>query len=76
VEWTVRNLIADSLGVPPQDLDPETPLSMLGFESLDLLAIVSRIEETFSLELSPAHAERLYTLEDLIRSVGEPATQR
>jgi acyl carrier protein len=76
VEWTVRNLIAESLGVPPQDLDPETPLSMLGFESLDLLAIVSRIEETFSLELSPAHAERLYTLEDLIRSVGEPATQR
>jgi acyl carrier protein/bacterioferritin (cytochrome b1) len=76
VEWAVRNLIAKSLGVRPQDLDPETPLGMLGFESLDLLAIISTIEEAFRIEFSPADTERLYTLDDLIGTVAELATRR
>lgn len=72
----VRGFIAGSLGIRPQDLDPETPLSMLGLESLDLLAIVSAVEEAFQIELSPADTERLYTLNDLIGTVAELATRR
>jgi acyl carrier protein len=75
-EQKVREIMAGSLGIRPQDLDPETPLSMLGFESLDLLAIVSRIEETFRVELSPAETERLYTVDDLIGTIAELAARR
>ena len=75
-ERRVRAVIAGSLGIRPQDLDPETPLSMLGVESLDLLAIVSTIEEELRVELSPKDTERLYTLEDLIGAVAELATGR
>ena len=72
----VRALIAGSLRIRPQDLDPNTPLSMLGVESLDLLAIISTIEEAFRIEFSPADTEELYTLEDLIGTVAELATRR
>jgi acyl carrier protein len=75
-EQRVREFIAGSLGIRPQDLDPETPLTMLGFESLDLLAIISTIEEAFRIEFSPADTERLYTLHDLIGTVAELATRR
>lgn len=75
-EQKVREFIAGSLGIRPQDLDPETPLSMLGVESLDLLAIVSTIEEAFRIEFSSADTERLYTLDDLISTVAELAAAR
>jgi acyl carrier protein len=74
-EREVWSFLAESLRIRPQDLDPETPLGMLGLESLELLAIVSTIEDTFRVELSPAHTERLYTLEDLVRAVAELATE-
>lgn len=75
-EERVREIIADSLGIRPQDLDPETPLSMLGVESLDLLVMVSAIEEALEIEFSPADAERLYTLDDLIGAVGKLTAAR
>jgi acyl carrier protein len=68
-----REIVARRLGLRPQDLDPETPLSMLGVDSLDLVAIVSTIEDTFEIELSPAETGRLYTLDDLIGRVADRA---
>lgn len=68
-----REIVARRLGVRSQDLDPETPLSMLGVDSLDLVAIVSAIEDTFRIEFSPAETGRLYTLDDLIGRVADRA---
>ncbi len=71
VAQRAREIVARRLGVRPQDLKPETPLSMLGVDSLDLVAIVSMIEDAFRIELSPAETGRLYTLDDLIGRVAD-----
>lgn len=71
VEREAREIIAGSLGVRPQDLDPDTSLSLLGFDSLNLLATISAIEEAFRVELSAPDTERLHTLDDLIQGVVE-----
>ena len=72
VERVVREIIARRTGALG-DLEPETPLGMLGVESLDLLAIVAEIEESFRIELSPADTEGLYTLDDLVGTVARLA---
>lgn len=69
VERRAREIIAGSLGVRPQDLDPDMSLSLLGFDSLNLLATISAIEEVFRVELSASDTERLHTLDDLIQGV-------
>ncbi|MGH7571602.1 MAG: phosphopantetheine-binding protein [Gemmatimonadota bacterium] len=71
VERKAREIIAGSLGIRSRDLDPDMSLSMLGFDSLNLLATISAIEETFRVELSPTETERLYTLGNLIETVTE-----
>ena len=71
VERKAREIIAGSLGIRPRDLDPDMSLSMLGFDSLNLLATISAIEEAFQVELSLSDTERLYTLDDLIQRVAE-----
>lgn len=69
VEGKAREIIAASLGIRPQDLDPDLSLSLLGFDSLSLLATISVIEEAFRIELSASDTERLHTLNDLIQRV-------
>lgn len=73
VERTAKEIITRVTGIRDPDFDPETPLGMVGMESLDLVAIVAQIEEAFRVELSPTDTERLYTLNDLIDTVAERA---
>ena len=41
---TVRNAAAEVKGVDPETLTPETVLLDLGFQSLDFVSLVSRLE--------------------------------
>jgi len=71
VERLAREMVAEASGIPPRDVDPTAPLASLGLESLDLVAIVGRVEEALGVELSPAALLRLYTLDDLIDALLE-----
>ncbi len=71
---TVRSVVAKSLGIAPEDLSPQSRLSDLGADSLDLAVIVMNVEEAFQVEFSPADAERLNTLADLMAKVTELRT--
>lgn len=71
VEREIQRIAARALGVPPAELDSRAPLGTLGVESLRLLVLISEVEETFQIELSPADAEGLFSLEDLIETVTE-----
>jgi acyl carrier protein/bacterioferritin (cytochrome b1) len=71
VERLVRETVAETSGIHPENVDSNAPLGMLGVGSLDLVAIVGRIEEALGVELSPADLERLNTLEDLIDALIE-----
>ena len=73
VEARVKRIMARSMNIAEERLDPSGPLNSLGIDSLDLVIAVSAIEEAFRIELSPADTENLYTLDDLVGIVAELA---
>jgi acyl carrier protein len=59
IEASVRQMIAEALGKPLDQVRPESNLMQdLGAESLDFLDIVFRIERGFDLQISRGEMER------------------
>jgi acyl carrier protein len=73
VEARVKRIMARSMNIAEERLDPSAPLNSLGIDSLDLVIAVSASEEAFRIELSPTDTENLYTLDDLVGIVAELA---
>jgi acyl carrier protein len=71
VEARVKRIMARSMNIAEERLDPSASLNSLGIDSLDLVIAVSAIEEGFRIELSPTDTENLYTLDDLVGKVVE-----
>jgi acyl carrier protein len=69
-------IVSGSLGIRSEVLEPGTSLSTLGFDSLNLLATISAIEEAFRVELSPSDIAGLTTLDDLIEKVADLASRQ
>lgn len=51
-------------------LRPDIPLEDQGVDSMDVSALLARIERAFHVEISDADAERLRTLDDLAARVN------
>jgi acyl carrier protein len=47
----VRQIIAKTLKIPPDDLKPESRLDDIGAESLDVIEIVFELEEKFGISI-------------------------
>ncbi|MEV6960321.1 SDR family NAD(P)-dependent oxidoreductase [Streptomyces sp. NPDC051207] len=62
----LRNLFADLLRLPPEEMDPAVPLASLGTDSLTVMEAVERLER----DIGPVPQELLVTGESL-RSVAE-----
>jgi acyl carrier protein len=67
----VRRVVARSLGVSEDAVRDESSLRDLGVDSLDLVVLVTTVEEAFRIEFEPADLEALRTFGDLARRVGE-----
>ena len=74
MERKTKEIVARTLGVAADDLEPTTPLSMLGMDSLQLIAMIAAIEDACRVEISPAEAAGLFTLADVIEKVTELVT--
>ena len=71
---TARRIIADKAGMEPEALKPETLLSDLDIQSLDLAEIIFDLEDEFDIEieLNTATAwDRLKTIGDVADAVAE-----
>jgi len=67
VEETVINIIAETLETDPDDIVPDASLiDDLGAGSLDFVAIVMSIEETFDIEIPDEDTKDLVTAKALI----------
>lgn len=73
LEQRIRLVIGRTLGCREADLDPRASLGELGVDSLDLVGVISALEEAFRIELSPEDAVELHTLDDLIDKVTQLA---
>ncbi len=68
----VREIIADELGVEMAKVtDDAAFVEDLGADSLDTVELVMRFEEEFEVEIPDEDAEKMLTVGDAIRYLGE-----
>ena len=73
----VKNIIAEQLGVKPEEVTPEAKfIDDLGADSLDTVELVMALEEEFGIEIPDEGAEKLVTVGDAVKYIGEKASQK
>ncbi|MCD8300260.1 MAG: acyl carrier protein [Clostridiales bacterium] len=65
----IRNIIAESLGVDPEDITEETTFEELDADSLDLFEIITELEEELGVEIPPEEADKIRTVGDAVEQV-------
>ncbi len=69
---TLRDIIVDVLNVDPEEIAPETTfVDDLGADSLDLLQIIMKLEDSFNIEIPEEVAEKIVTVDDAISKIRE-----
>ena len=72
VEDKIKALIAEQLGVKPEEVTPEASfIDDLGADSLDTVELIMALEEEFSVEIPDEDAEKMTTVGDAIKYVNE-----
>jgi len=70
IEGKVVHVIVDQLGVDEKEVKPAASLvDDLGADDLDLVEIIMRLEDEFSIEIPDADAEKLKTVRDIVNYV-------
>ncbi|MFQ5529557.1 MAG: acyl carrier protein [Gemmatimonadota bacterium] len=68
----VREIIADELGVELEKVAEDASfVEDLGADSLDTVELVMRFEEEFEVEIPDEDAEKMQTVGDAIRYLGQ-----
>ena len=73
----VRGIIAEQLGVKPEEVTPEAKfIEDLGADSLDTVELVMALEEEFGVEIPDEEAEKLTTVGDAMKYIEGKASQK
>ncbi len=68
----LTTIITDSLGVPEQDITPDTSLvEDLAADSLDLYELMMALEEEFNVEIPQELTNDIVYVEDIVRALKE-----
>ena len=71
-EDKVRSIIAEQLGVKPEEVTPEASfIDDLGADSLDTVELVMALEEEFGIEIPDEDAEKMTKVTDAIKYIEE-----
>ncbi len=65
----LQNIIAENLGVDPEDITEDTAFEDLDADSLDLFEIITEMEEQLGIEIPPEKAEQIRTVGDALELV-------
>jgi len=72
IEQRVREIIADQLGEPIENITPEKDFQQdLGADSLDVVELVMALEEEFGIQIPEEDAEKIKTVGDAINYIKE-----
>ncbi len=70
IEERVREIIADRLGVDPEEVTPDASfVEDLGADSLDTVELVMALEEEFGVEIPDEDAEKIQKVGDAIEYI-------
>jgi acyl carrier protein len=72
VQDKVKSIIAEQLGVKPEEVTPEAKfVEDLGADSLDLVEMIMAMEEAFNISIADEDAEKIKTVQDAINYIQE-----
>jgi acyl carrier protein len=70
IEERVKEIIADRLGVDPEEVTPDASfVEDLGADSLDTVELVMALEEEFGVEIPDEDAEKIQKVGDAIEYI-------
>ena len=69
VSHEVRNLIADSLKIPPETVDNTSVIEDLSADSIQLFELLLAFESTYLLKTSYDDVVRMRTVDDVVRYI-------
>ena len=68
----VKELIAEQLGLQPEDIRPECSfVDDLGADSLDLFELLMAFSDEFDIEIDDEEAENIVTVADVLEALRE-----
>lgn len=68
----LQEIIEEQLSVPPDQIKPEAKFQDdLGADSLDVVELVMKIEETFDIEVPDEDAEKIQTVGDAVKYIKD-----
>ncbi|MBI1813670.1 MAG: acyl carrier protein [Deltaproteobacteria bacterium] len=72
VEDKVKAIIAEQLGVGPEEVTPDASfIEDLGADSLDIVELVMALEEEYDLEITDEQAEKIRTVHDVVKFIED-----
>ena len=72
VEEKIKTIIAEQLGVKPEEVTPEASfIDDLGADSLDTVELIMALEEEFGVEIPDEDAEKMSCVNDTIKYIEE-----
>lgn len=75
VEERVKTIICDQLSVEPTKVVPAASfIDDLGADSLDIVELVMTMEEEFDLDIPDTEAEKIKTVDDVVRYIVSKST--
>ncbi len=77
VEDKIKSIIAEQLGVKIEEVTPQASfIDDLGADSLDTVELIMALEEEFSVEIPDEDAEKMTTVGDAIKYIGEKSSNK
>jgi len=72
----MQELIAEQLGVNPEEVTPEKSLKEdLNADSLDLFELITNLEDTYSIEIPSEDLEKMLTVQDVMDYLSSKGIQ-
>ncbi len=65
----IQSIIAETLGVEPEDITEETTFEELDADSLDLFEIITQLEEELGIEIPTEEADKIKTVGDAVEQI-------
>ena len=62
----VKNIIAEKLSVPKENISLDATLKDLGADSLDIVEMIMTFEEVFGIEVKDEDAEKIKTVKEAV----------
>jgi len=66
----IKDVVSEQLGAKPEEVKPESSfIDDLGADSLDTVELVMALEEKFGIEIPDEDAEKMLTLNDVVKYI-------